>query len=288
MLVGEGHIFLIALGLFGAVVGSFLTVVIHRLPIMMERQGHQAPGFGAPPVLAGRDPRAVRYDLVAPGSACPRCQAPIKPFHNVPIIGYLVLGGRCAACGGSISATYPLVEAASAALAVILGLRFGFGWQLALALVFSSTLISITVIDLKHMLIPDSLSLPLLWIGLLANAWGLFSDPANAIIAVAAGYGFSWLLAGTVRHAMGREGLGYGDFKLIAALGAWLGWRHLFVAFFLACVMGAGAGVALILARRLGKGRPIPFGPFLAVAGLVTLLWGDDLWRAYWALVAMS
>lgn len=288
--------FIVAMiAVLGLVVGSFLNVVIARLPVMLERQwrtecrelsasGSAEPAGEAAPV----EPEAERpFDLVRPRSRCPGCGAPIRAVDNVPILSWLLLHGRCRACGEPISVQYPLVELLSALLAAIVVWHYGAGWTAVFALVFTWTLLAAAVIDLRTTLLPDDLTLPLLWLGLLAAAAGVGPVGAvDAIVGAAAGYLLLWALYHGFRLLTGKEGMGYGDFKLLAALGAWVGWQGLPVVVLLSSAVGAAVGIAMITLRGHDRAVPIPFGPYLAAGGWIALLWGQDLVRAYvaWAL----
>jgi leader peptidase (prepilin peptidase)/N-methyltransferase len=285
LLAASPALFACVAAAFGLVIGSFLNVVIHRMPVMLERRwrAELADATGAPPPAAGE-----RYDLVAPRSRCPACQAPIRAVHNIPVISWLARGGRCAACRAPISARYPLVELATAACFAAVAWHFGFGVQALLGCVFTAYLIALTGIDLDRQLLPDILTVPLVWIGLLASLWHAGGaappvSPRDALIGAAAGYLFLWTVFQLFRIATGKEGMGYGDFKLFAAAGAWLGWQMLPLVLLLAAVVGAVTGIALIVAKRHGRGVPIPFGPYLAGASWIAMLWGRpivDAWLA--------
>lgn len=267
-----------ALFVLGAVVGSFLNVVIHRLPIMIDR------GWPDDEIGEVREPApGGRYDLIYPPSACPHCGRRLGLSENIPLLGFVLLKGRCSTCEKPISWRYPLVEAAAAALAVFLGWRFGLGWQLPLAIVFAYALLSAAVIDLERMLIPDAIVLPLLWLGLLANTFALFAPAPVAILGAAVGYAAPWAIAWAGGRLLGREVMGHGDMKLMAALGAWLGWQQVALVLFVASVLGTGYGAARALRGRQRAGKPLPFGPFLAAAGFISLVWGEALLDAYWA-----
>lgn len=267
-----------ALFVLGAVAGSFLNVVIHRLPIMIDR-GWPDNGIGE---VRGPAPGG-RYDLIYPPSACPHCGRRLGLSENIPLLGFLLLKGRCSTCEKPISWRYPLVEAAAAALAVFLGWRLGLGWQLPLAIVFAYALLSAAVIDLDRMLIPDAIVLPLLWLGLLANTFALFAPAPAAILGAAVGYAVPWAIAWTGGRLLRREVMGHGDMKLMAALGAWLGWQQVAIVLFVASVLGTGYGAARALRGRQRAGKPVPFGPFLAAAGFISLVWGEALLDTYWA-----
>jgi leader peptidase (prepilin peptidase)/N-methyltransferase len=290
LLAANPAVFAAAAFLFGLAIGSFLNVVIHRLPIVLERQWRaQAADLEGRPA----PPEGEAYNLVTPRSRCPACNAPIRAVHNIPVLSYLALGGKCAACRAPISARYPLVELATAVAFAAVAWHFGYGISAALGIVFTAYLIALTGIDIDRQLLPDVLTVPLLWIGLLASLWQQPGDtvpPAalrDAVIGAAAGYGFLWLVFQIFKLATGKEGMGYGDFKLLAAIGAWLGWRMLPVVILLAAVVGAAVGLALLATRRLGRGVPIPFGPYLAGAGFIALLWGPGLMDRYLAFAGL-
>ena len=278
-------------GVLGLLVGSFLNVVIYRLPKIMEAEWRAecaelaAAGDPAAPVA----PAAV-YNLVTPRSACPACGAQITAWQNIPVLSWLALRGRCARCRAPISARYPIVELATAALSAAVAWRFGFGWEGAFALLISWTLIALTGIDLDTQLLPDALTLPLLWLGLLAAAFlGRGAAPVpvdlkSAVLGAAFGYLSLWSIYHGFRLATGKEGMGYGDFKLFAALGAWLGWQMLLPVILLAAASGAVLGILLIVLRRHERGTPIPFGPYLAVAGWLAMMWSRELIAPWWAL----
>jgi leader peptidase (prepilin peptidase)/N-methyltransferase len=290
-LIAQGSAAWIALAcLLGLLIGSFLNVVIHRLPVMLERQWRaQCAGLDAPG--AAVTPPAERYDLIVPRSACPACHAPIRAWHNIPVLSWLWLRGRCADCGARIGSRYPLIELLCALLTAAVAWRFGVGWQALGAALVTWMLIALTCIDLDHQLLPDALTLPLLWSGLLASlgASALPPDtlpvsPAEAIIGAAAGYLSLWAVYHLFRLCTGKEGMGYGDFKLLAALGAWLGWRMLLPIVLCSAAVGALVGIALIVAGKRGRGVPLPFGPFLAAAGWLAMMWGPQWVSAYFRL----
>jgi leader peptidase (prepilin peptidase)/N-methyltransferase len=278
--------------MLGLIVGSFLNVVIHRLPIMMERQWREQCAEFQPPGAAPPAPIAAEpYNLVAPRSACPACRTPIAAWHNVPVISWLLLRGRCASCQARISVRYPLIELLCGLLSAAVLWRFGPSWAGGGALLLTWFLIALTGIDLDHQLLPDSLTLPLLWGGLLASlGWSVHTSanlpvaPADALIGAAAGYLSLWSVYHLFRLCTGKEGMGYGDFKLLAALGAWLGWRMLLPIVLCSAAVGAAVGIALIVLRRRGRGVPIPFGPFLAAAGWLAMMWGPQWVQAYLGL----
>lgn len=267
--------------LLGLTVGSFLNVLIYRLPRMMERKWRDEC---AELLGSGRESAsAERFDLVRPGSRCPHCGHAIRAWENIPVLSYLLLRGRCSACEGAISLRYPVIEAATAALSVIVVWEFGLGWAGASALLLTWALLALAVIDLDTTLLPDAITLPLLWLGLLLSLGGLFSEPHSAIIGAALGYLSLWSLYHLFRLITGKEGMGYGDFKLFALFGAWLGWQQLPQIIIVSSLVGAVVGMALILLRGHDRNVPLPFGPYLAAAGWISLLWGDELNRIYLA-----
>jgi leader peptidase (prepilin peptidase) / N-methyltransferase len=274
-------------------VGSFLNVVIHRLPIMLERswreQGAESSATPEAPVTG------ERYNLVVPRSSCPACRAPIAAWHNIPVFSWLQLRGRCASCQTRISIRYPLVELLCGVLSAAVVWKFGVAWPTLGALIVTWYLIALAAIDLDHQLLPDSLTLPLLWAGLLASlGWHEFTptslpvSPTDAIIGASAGYLTLWSVYQLFRLCTGKEGMGYGDFKLLAALGAWLGWRMLLPIVLCSAAVGAVVGIALIVAKRRGRGVPLPFGPFLAAAGWLAMMWGPQWVSAYLGLYGHS
>ena len=264
--------------LFGLLIGSFLNVVIHRLPRMMQMEWErEARDLLDQP----EETRSTRYDLWSPRSQCPQCERPIRAYENIPVLSFLLLRGRCPGCGGRISWQYPAVELLTAALFALTILHFGAGAAGLAALGLTAVLIAAAGIDARTTLLPDQLTLPLLWLGLVANYFGLFTDLESAVLGAIGGYLSLWLVYHAFRLATGKEGMGYGDFKLLAALGAWLGWQALPMILLLASLVGAIVGVALILLRGRDRNIPIPFGPYLAAAGWLVLLWGDQLITVY-------
>ncbi|HUL45808.1 MAG TPA: A24 family peptidase [Steroidobacteraceae bacterium] len=277
----------------GLAVGSFLNVVIYRLPLMLDREWRAQCAE-----LAGHDPHAStvaagpreRFNLVVPRSACPACKAPISALQNIPLISWLLLRGRCAQCGAPISVRYPLVELLTGILSAWVAARFGFCLSALAALALTWFLIALTFIDIDHQLLPDSLTLPLLWLGLTLSLWGPPGGAAppidlrSSVIGAVAGYLSLWSVYHLFRLVTGKEGMGYGDFKLLAALGAWLGWQMLLPVILIAAVAGAVVGIATLAIRRQSRATPIPFGPFLAAAGWLVLMFGHGLVGRYFAL----
>jgi leader peptidase (prepilin peptidase)/N-methyltransferase len=276
---------LVVAGVVGLVVGSFLNVVAYRLPIMMERvwrteaQKILAEPFAAPATVAD----GKRFDLWWPPSACPACAKAIAAPHNIPVLGFLWLRGKCASCGAKISPRYPVVEAFAALLAIAVAYVFGPTLQTVAALGFAWTLLALTLIDLDTKLLPDSLTLPLLWAGLLVNVPGSFTTLQSSVLGAAAGYLALWCVYKLFKLVTGKEGMGYGDFKLLGAIGAWVGWQLLPVVILLSAVVGSIVGIALIAFGGRSSQTAIPFGPYLAAAGFIALLWGARLVELYQA-----
>jgi leader peptidase (prepilin peptidase) / N-methyltransferase len=267
---------------FGLLIGSFLNVVILRIPRMLENEENAWLAEREGKVIA---PPPVTLNLIAPGSRCPSCGHKIRALENIPVFSYLVLGGKCSACKTPIGLRYPLVEVLTAVLSVLVGLHFGVQGKTIPALVFLYFLIALSFIDFDTQILPDRLTLPLVWLGLLVNlTGGGFASLQSAVIGGAAGYLSLWLVYWAFKLATGKEGMGYGDFKLLAAIGAWLGWEMLPVVVLLSSVAGALIGVVLILATRRGKEVPMPFGPYLAIAGVFAMLYGKDLVQGYLGL----
>jgi len=277
---------IVACTIFGLVFGSFLNVVIHRLPLMMERDwqaqcaefaAQSAPSVGAVP----QAPSLAPLSLLAPRSRCPHCGRQIRAVENIPILSYLLLKGRCKGCGQSISLRYPLIEAVTALLFGYAAWRYGTTLATLGALTFIAALIALTCIDFDTQLLPDDITLPLIWAGLLLNLNGTFAPLPSAVIGAAAGYLALWSIYWLFKLATGKEGMGYGDFKLLAAIGAWLGWQLLPVVILLSSLVGAVVGIALMVLTRHGRDVPIPFGPYLAAAGLIALFWGKQINQTY-------
>lgn len=263
--------------LLGLMVGSFLNVVIHRLPRMMEREWREQCS-----AMGGEEAqRSAPYNLVIPRSACPSCGHVISAWENVPVISWLILRGRCAHCKTPISPRYPIVEALTGIISAYVAWRFGFGPTALAALLFAWTLIALTFIDLDTQLLPDSITQPLIWLGLLLNFNGFFTSLNEALVGAVAGYLSLWSVYWLFKLVTKKEGMGYGDFKLLAAIGAWLGWQMLPLVILLSSLVGAVVGISLILFAGHGRQIPIPFGPYLAGGGLIALLWGKQITQAY-------
>ncbi|GAB4121232.1 MAG: A24 family peptidase [Sideroxydans sp.] len=269
-------------GLLGLIVGSFLNVVIHRLPKMMEREWQQQCAE-----LQGHSlPVAAPYNLLVPRSACPHCHRPIGALENIPIVSYLLLSGKCKGCGRPISLRYPLVELASGVLSAWAAWHFGPTLACVGALLLIWALLALAGIDFDTQLLPDSITLPLLWLGLLFNLGHLYTPLPSAVIGAMAGYLVLWGVYWLFKLATGKEGMGYGDFKLLAALGAWLGWTLLPLIILLSSLVGAVVGILLIVLARRGRQVPMPFGPYLAGGGLIALFWGTELTERYLQWIA--
>ena len=270
---------------FGLLVGSFLNVVIHRLPIMLERdwKSQCIEYLGDNIVLKTSETVSSdsKYNLVVPRSACPACKQPITALQNIPVLSYVFLGGKCAGCKSHISIRYPLVEAMTGLLTGFLAWRFGVTWVAAFAIVYVWALIALTFIDADTTLLPDDITLPLLWLGLLVNTGGAFTDVSSAILGAAGGYLVLWSVYWGFKLLTGKEGMGYGDFKLLAAIGAWLGWQLLPLVILLSAAVGTVVGIAGILLKWRDKGAKLPFGPYLAAAGFIAMIWGQQLTSWY-------
>ncbi len=283
-----------ATGLFGLVIGSFLNVVILRLPRMMEREWqrdcaelHASEEARATPPTAEHEPPQP-FNLAQPPSTCPSCGHRIRAWQNIPVLSYLLLRGRCAACQARISPRYALIELLTALLSMIVVWHFGLTLQGAAALLFTWAMIALAVIDFDTQLLPDIITLPLLWLGLLLSLSGLFVAAEPAIIGAIAGYLSLWLVFQLFRLLTGREGMGRGDFKLLALFGAWMGWEALPQIILLSALPGALVGIALIALGRQQQRAPMPFGPFLAIAGWISLLWGAEITNAYLRFSGLS
>ncbi|SVC21714.1 uncharacterized protein METZ01_LOCUS274568, partial [marine metagenome] len=275
---------LLLIAVLGLAVGSFLNVVILRLPPRLAWQWQTSAG--TPGTVA--DPPKPPPGLVRPGSRCPTCKQSIHWWENIPLLSYVLLRGRCSHCDVHISLRYPAVEALTALLSITVFWVLGLDWQLAAALILTWGLIVLSFVDLDHMLLPDVITLPLLWLGLLVNLAGGFCDIGSAVIGAVSGYLVLWIIFHLYRMISGREGFGYGDFKLLAALGAWLGWQMLPLVLLLASLCGAVIGITLIMLTPREARQPLPFGPYLAVAGWIVLLWGDALLTAYLQFAAIN
>ncbi|MCI0653735.1 MAG: A24 family peptidase [Methylococcaceae bacterium] len=275
---------IIAAGLLGLMVGSFLNVVVHRLPIMMERAWHRE---STEYLKLAAEPAGEQeaFNLVRPASRCPKCHAPVRPWQNIPLISYLILGAKCANCKTPISLRYPIVEGLTAILSVLVVWHFGFSFQAGMALILTWALISLSLIDIDHQLLPDSISLPLLWLGLALSIPKVFTDSHSAIIGAISGYLSLWLVYQVFKSLTGKEGMGFGDFKLLSMLGAWMGWQFLPVIILFSSFVGALVGTILILTGKHSRSAPIPFGPYLSAAGWIVLLWGERFLQWYGQII---
>ena len=265
--------------LIGLSVGSFLNVVIYRLPVMMKtswrRECHEYLE------LPLNEAEHTDFNLMLPASHCPVCKTKIKAYQNIPVISYLLLGGKCGHCGVAIAIRYPLIEALTGVCSALVAWHFGYSAEMWFALLLTWSLIALSFIDLDHQLLPDSITLPLLWLGLLLSLFGLYSDSHDSIIGASAGYLSLWSVYHAFKLLTGKEGMGFGDFKLLAMLGAWMGWQYLPLIILLSSLTGAIIGIAMIVATKRDVQRPMPFGQYLALAGWIALLWGDKLNSIY-------
>lgn len=269
--------FILLAGFVGLCVGSFLNVVAHRLPLMMQRDWDiEVAEMRGEPL-----PTEPVVNLVTPRSRCPHCGHPLTALENIPVLSWLLLGGKCSACKGSISARYPLVELFTCAASCLVAWRFGPSLAALGALAFTWAMIALAAIDLDTTLLPDSITLPLLWLGLLLNIQATYTDLTSAVVGAVAGYMALWLVHHSFRLLTGKIGMGHGDFKLLGAIGAWLGWKMLPLTILFSSLVGAVVGVILIVVAKHGRDVPIPFGPYLAAAGLLALLWGQEITNAY-------
>jgi leader peptidase (prepilin peptidase)/N-methyltransferase len=262
----------------GLLVGSFLNVVVYRLPKMMLRdwKAQAREVLELPP-----EPPTGTFNLILPHSRCPHCSHQIRAWENLPVISYLFLGGKCSNCKAPISKRYPLVELACGLISAFVAWHFGYGWQAGAVLLLSWGLLSMSLIDADHQLLPDAIVLPLLWLGLIVNAFGLFVPLSDALWGAIAGYLALWCVFWLFKLITGKEGMGYGDFKLLAMLGAWGGWQILPLTILLSSIVGAVLGLILLRLRNVETSTPIPFGPYLAIAGWIALLWGDQITTSY-------
>ena len=280
MLSAQPWAFPALMGVLGLLTGSFLNVVIHRLPIIMTRQWQAECAALANPEMAA-PVLAERYNLVVPRSRCPHCEHLIAAHDNIPVLSYLLLGGRCRHCRASISLRYPLIELASGGLAWLAAWHFGAGWQGFCAGLLTWALLALAMIDAETQLLPDGITQPFLWLGLLLNSAGIFTDLRNALAGAVCGYLLLWSVYWAFKLTTGKEGMGYGDFKLLAMLGAWLGWQSLPVILLAASLVGAVVGISLIAFAGHQRNQPLPFGPYLAGAGFIALIWGDPI-MGFW------
>lgn len=287
MLLNMPYFFSALAGVIGLLVGSFLNVVVYRLPIMMQRNWRRECTEYLQLESTDAQLQEDAFNLVFPLSQCPSCHAPIKPYQNIPVISYLFLKGRCAACKNPISLRYPIIEMLTAITTAVVAWHFGYTPQAAFAMVLTWSLIALSVIDIDHMLLPDSITLPVLWLGMGLSLFNFFTDTYSSIIGAIAGYLALWAVYHLFKLATGKEGMGYGDFKLLALFGAWLGWQYLPVIILLSSLVGAVVGLTMIIVVKRDHTIPIPFGPYLAMAGWITLLWGNDINQFYLSTVGL-
>lgn len=269
---------------FGLLVGSFLNVVIYRLPLwLMDDWRKECKEFLSDNcgLIFDKEPESAPFNIAFPRSHCPSCKALIPGWCNIPVISYLILRGKCLRCGVNISIRYPAIEILTGAVSGYIAFRFGLTLETALLLLFSWSLISLTFIDIDHKLLPDQITLPLLWLGLIANSAGIFTDLHSAVIGAAVGYLSLWSVYWLFKLITGKDGMGFGDFKLLAALGAWIGWQHIPTIIILSSVVGALLGTLNILLSGQDKNKQIPFGPYLAIAGWIAFFWGDVILERY-------
>lgn len=269
-------LFIISIFILGLLVGSFLNVVIYRLPVMMENEWQQQSDE-----LQGKETAALDFNLSTPRSRCPKCNHAITAMENIPVISYLFLGGKCKQCKNPISKRYPIIEVFTGILSAVVAWHFGLGWACFGALLFTWSLIALSFIDTDHQLLPDSITLPLIWLGILFGLFSTYTSLESSVIGAMAGYLSLWLIFHAFKLATGKEGMGYGDFKLLAALGAWLGWSLLPIIILLSSLVGAIVGISLIVLRQHQRETPIPFGPYLAAAGWIALIWGPEINTVY-------
>jgi leader peptidase (prepilin peptidase)/N-methyltransferase len=284
--------FICAVVVLGLLIGSFLNVVIYRVPVMLEREWQRQCAELAGTAAAA--PPQPRFNLIVPRSTCPKCKAPITALQNIPVVSYLVLRGRCARCGAPISPRYPLIEALTGVLSGLVAWKFGYGAAALAALVLTWFLIALTFIDVDTQLLPDSMTLPLVWLGLATSALlpagdhnSLPVDLHDSVTGAMAGYLSLWSIYHLFKLLTGKEGMGYGDFKLLAALGAFLGWRMLLPTVLCAAAVGAVVGIVILTLQRKGRGVPIAFGPFLSAAGWIMMMWGRELLEGYMGLFGL-
>lgn len=278
ILVYQPWVFVSGALLLGLIVGSFINVLVWRLPKMLERewraQAHEVLGLPAEPV-------AAPYNLMHPNSCCPRCNHPIRPWENIPLLSYVLLKGRCSSCHQPIGARYPITELACGLISAVVAWHFGFGWAAGAVLLLSWGLLAMSLIDADHQLLPDVLVLPLLWLGLILNSFGVFVSLHDALWGAVAGYMSLWSVFWVFKLITGKDGMGHGDFKLLAMLGAWGGWQILPMTLLLSSLVGVMGGLILLRLRKAHASTPMPFGPYLAIAGWIALLWGGQITDFY-------
>jgi len=280
LLQSQPVLFAIVMALLGLIVGSFLNVVIFRLPKMMEQDWHEQ----CCDLLGIKDDHKKEQqqtNLIFPSSSCPTCQHKITALENIPVISYLYLKGRCRSCKAKISAQYPIIEILTGLTTAYIAWHFGFSLQALFTVLLTWALICLSVIDLEHSLLPDDITLPFMWLGLACNIFGIFTDIYSSLIGAMLGYGILWIIFMSFKAVTGKEGMGYGDFKLLALLGAWLGWQSLPLIILLSSITASVIGVVMIVLKGRDKAAAFPFGPYLAIAGWITLVWGEELTGLY-------
>ena len=272
--------FIFSMTMLGMCVGSFLNVVIYRLPKMMEQDWHEQ----CCELLDIKNENVIeqpRVNLIIPGSNCPACEHKITALENIPVISYLFLRGRCSSCKVKISLQYPIIEMFTGIATAYIAWHFGFTLQTLFAVLLTWALICLSIIDLEHSLLPDNITLPFLWLGLACNIFGIFTDIYSSLIGAMLGYSVLWIIFMSFKIVTGKEGMGYGDFKLLSLLGAWFGWQYLPLVILLSSIAASLIGIAMIIFRGREKSAAFPFGPYLAIAGWVTLIWGEELVGIY-------
>jgi leader peptidase (prepilin peptidase)/N-methyltransferase len=279
LLQAQPVFFVIAMALLGLIIGSFLNVVIYRLPIMMQQDWQKQCCELLD--IKNENGEEQQVNLIFPGSSCPACQHKITALENIPVISYLFLKGRCKSCNAKISPQYPLIEILTGLTTACITWHFGFSLQTLFAVLLTWALICLSVIDLEHSLLPDDITLPFMWLGLACNIFGIFTDITSSLIGAMLGYSILWLIFMSFKVITGKEGMGYGDFKLLALLGAWLGWQSLPLIILLSSITASIIGIAMIIFKGKDKAAAFPFGPYLAIAGWITLLWGEELIGTY-------
>jgi leader peptidase (prepilin peptidase)/N-methyltransferase len=278
-------LFLITIAVIGLSVGSFLNVVIYRIPVMLENEWQQQ----CRELTEDAEPKEEStFNLMLPGSQCPACKHKITFWENIPILSYVLLKGRCSECKQKISLRYPAIELATALLSIAVAWHFGASWQTVFALPLTWALIALSMIDYDHKLLPDNIVLPFLWLGILININGVFTDLQSAVIGAIAGYLSLWSIFWLFKIITGKEGMGYGDFKLLALFGAWFGWQYLLQIVLLSSLVGAVLGICLVLIFGRDRSIPIPFGPYLATAGWISMLWGEEINQTYLRLAGLG
>ena len=284
LLQADAGLLVVLCALLSLFIGSFLNVVIYRLPVMMQRSWHQQ----CQELLEQRIETHARFNLAVPASRCPHCGHTIGVLENIPLISYLLQKGRCKHCATKISPRYPAIELLTAVLSGVVAWQLGYGWPLVFALLLTWALIVLTFIDYDHQILPDDITLPFLWLGLILSLDNVFTDMHSSIIGAVAGYLSLWTVYQLFKLITGKEGMGYGDFKLLALFGAWFGWQALPTVILLSSLVGAVVGISLVLFRGRDRQLPIPFGPYLAAAGWIAMLWGDDIVSGYWRFMVHS